>query len=74
MDITSDKSSAKKVPNRGKRYENDEDKRNGYLKAQRRYNSKKWHCEHCDKSYSISNKVQHQKTKIHMKNVENYIS
>ena len=45
MDIASNNSSVKKVPNRGIRYKNDEDKRNGYLKAQRRYNSKKWHCE-----------------------------
>ena len=74
MDITSNKSNIKKVPNRGIIYKNDEDKRDGYLEAQRRYNSKKWYCKHCDKSYSVSNKVQHQKTKIHIKNVENYIS
>ena len=74
MDITSDNSSVKKVPNRGIRYKNDEDKRNGYLEAQRRYNSKKWHCEHCDKSYSISSKSRHMKTATHKNNVENYIS
>jgi len=74
MDITSDNSSAKKVPNRGIRYKNDEDKRNGYLESKRRYNSKKWYCEHCDKSYSISSKSRHTKTKTHQKNVENYIS
>ena len=75
MDITSNKKGVKKVPKRGIIYKNDEDKRrNGYLETQRRYNSKKWHCEQCDKSYSISNRVQHQKTKKHMKNEENYIS
>ena len=72
--MTSENSVAKKVPNRGIRYKNDEDKRNGYLEAQRKYNSKKWHCEHCDKSYSIASKSRHMKTKIHIKNVENYIS
>ena len=41
MDIASNNSSVKKVPNRGIRYENDEDKRNGYLDSKRRYNSKK---------------------------------
>ena len=74
MDIISDNSSVKKVPNKGIRYENDEDKRNGYLESKRRYNSKKWHCEHCDKLYSISCKNRHMETKIHKKNVENYIS
>ena len=74
MDITSNNCSVKKVPNRGIRYENDEDKRRGYLEAQCRYNSKKWHCEHCDKMYSISHIVQHLKIKIHKKNEENYIS
>ena len=74
MDITSDNSSVKKVSNRGIRYKNDEDKRNGYLEAQCKYNSKKWHCEQCDKSYSISSKSRHMKTKTHKNNVENYIS
>jgi hypothetical protein len=74
MDIASNNSSVKKDPSRGIRYKTDEDKRNGFLEAQCRYNSKKWHCEHCDKSYSISNRVQHQKTKKHMKNEGNYIS
>ena len=74
MDITSNNSSVKKVPNRGIRYENDEDKRNGYLDSKRRYNSKKWYCKHCDKSYSISGKSRHIKTIIHKKNEENYIS
>ena len=46
MDIASNNSSVKKDPSRGIRYKNDEDKRNGFLEAQRRYNSKKWHCEH----------------------------
>ena len=74
MDNTSKNSIAKKVPNRGIRYKNDEDKRNGYLEAQRRYNSKKWYCEHCDKTYSISNKVQNKKYKKHIKNEGDYIS
>ena len=74
MDITSDNSSVKKVSNRGIRYKNDEDKRNGYLDSKRRYNSKKWHCEHCNKLYSISGKSRHIKTIIHKKNEENYIS
>ena len=64
----------KKVPNRGVRYENKDDKRNGYLEAQRKYNSKKWYCEHCDKSYSISSKIRHMKTIIYKKNEGDYIS
>ncbi len=74
MDIASNNSSVKKDPSRGIRYKTDEDKRNGFLEAQCRYNSKKWYCEQCDKSYSISNRVQHQKTKKHMKNEGDYIS
>jgi hypothetical protein len=74
MDITTNNSIAKKVPNRGIRYKNDEDKRNGYLESKCRYNSKKWHCEQCDKSYSIASKSRHIKTIIHKQNVENYIS
>ncbi len=36
-------------------------------------NSKKWHCEHCDKSYFIYSKNRHMKTKKHMKNEANYM-
>src|SRR5271163_4562547 len=62
-----------KTPRQGIRYENGEDRRKGYIEAQRRYNSKKWYCEDCSRMYSISNKVQRLKTKIHNRNVANYI-
>ena len=62
------------VHRQGKKYDNEEDKRKGYLEAQRRYNSKKWKCLFCNKTLSLSNKAQHLKTKIHIHNEDNYIS
>jgi len=54
----------------GKKYDNDEDRRQGYLSAQRRYNSKKWKCDACDYEVSISRKIRHKNSKKHKMNAE----
>ena len=67
-------SSPKKYPNRGIRYDNEEDRRAGLLVAQHRYDmertGKKWYCECCNKSLSLRNKAAHLKCKKHKLNFE----
>jgi len=63
------------IHKQGQRYENDEDKRNGYLEAHRGYNAtrqyiEKWTCNLCNKTLSIGNKYHHIRTKIHINNTK----
>jgi hypothetical protein len=62
------------IHKQGKKYDNEEDRRRGYLDAQRRYNlnhfcaSEKWECKLCNKTLSLRNKYHHVKTKRHLNN------
>src|SRR6266536_3004704 len=54
----------------GKKYDNDEDRRQGFLIAQRRYSYKKWMCNVCDCEINLGNKTKHKNSKKHKMNVE----
>lgn len=51
------------------RHENDESRRLSLLASKRKYASKKWTCELCNRTINISNKSYHMKSKIHLKNL-----
>ena len=51
----------------GVRYVNDEDRRKGYIAAQKRHSEKPWTCEICNKTMRRSNKVNHERTKAHQR-------
>ena len=55
------------IPKRGKKYENEEDRRKGYLASQLRYATKLWRCEICNISLMKGNKTAHLKSKTHQK-------
>ena len=52
------------------KYNTDEDRREGYLEAQRRSAAKIWNCEYCNLSISKGNKTNHLKSKKHYINNE----
>jgi len=60
------------IHKRGEKYDNEEDRRQGYLAKHRRYNVKriikKWHCESCNKSLNLKSKTPHLKSKKHQRN------
>ena len=51
----------------GKRYVNDEERRKGYIAAQKRHSEKPWTCEFCNMTMRKSNKVNHERTIKHQK-------
>ena len=51
----------------GVRYVNDEDRRKGYIAAQKRHGEKSWTCEFCNETMRRSNKVNHERTIKHQK-------
>ena len=57
------------IHKQGKRYDNEKDKRKGYLDAQLRYATKLWLCEICKTSVMKGNKSKHLKTKKHINNL-----
>ena len=52
----------------GKRCTNEEEKRERYLAAQRRYSSKPWTCEFCKYTGTNKNKTNHLRTNRHKNN------
>src|SRR6266536_290381 len=57
---------------RGEKYDNEDDRRRGYLAKHRRYSVKriikKWHCESCNKTLNLKSKKTHLKSKKHQRN------
>ncbi len=54
----------------GRMYANEEDRRHGFLIAQRRYSYKKWMCDVCDCEINLGNKTKHKRSKKHKINVD----
>jgi hypothetical protein len=57
-------------PQRGNRYETEEERREGYLNTQSRYAGKMWWCSICNCETSLGNKTRHLKSKKHRENKE----
>ena len=53
----------------GVKYETEEERRNGLLKAFLRYSSKPWTCEVCNRTIWKGNKTKHLKTNVHKRNM-----
>ena len=51
---------------RGEKYDNENDRREGYRIAQLKYASKPWTCEACSKTILIGNKTKHVRSKKHL--------
>ena len=57
------------LPRRITKYDTDEERQQGKLRAYKKYAAKKYHCEICNKIMSIYNYSDHVKTKLHLKNL-----
>jgi ribosomal protein L37AE/L43A len=55
--------------NQGVKYENEEDRRKGYLVAQKRHAYKPWVCNSCNVEILKGNKTNHLKSKRHLNNL-----
>ena len=62
------------IHKQGKIYDNEKDRRKGYLAAQLRYATKLWECKECKISLLKGNKSNHLKSNRHIRNMKNYIS
>ena len=56
------------IQRRIKKYATEEEKAEGKLASYKKYASKKYYCQTCDKTMSIYNYSDHVNTKIHLKN------
>lgn len=53
----------------GVKYETEEERRNGLLKAFLRYSSKPWKCDICDRTIWQGNKTKHLRSNFHKRNM-----
>jgi hypothetical protein len=60
---------AKQTPkhNYRKKYDTEDERLKGYKEAQKRHSEKPWTCEFCNKTMRKSNKVNHERTKAHIR-------
>ena len=58
-----------KCPSRANRYKTEEERREAQLDVKRRYASKDWSCEICNKTIQLGNRSKHVQNKTHQINM-----
>jgi len=62
------------ISRRIKKYDTEEERQHAKLMSYKKYASKKYYCESCNKTMTLYNYSEHMKTKLHNKNFLLYIN
>jgi hypothetical protein len=62
------------ISRRIKKYDTEEERQQAKRMSYKKYASKRYYCEICDKTMTLYNYSDHIKTNLHNKNFENFIS